>query len=219
MVAKGNGEAEHWVTPTRETAVAAFSRLLLGAVAPLAPSAESLAELLAATRHRTIAKRAQLLRAGDVAEDLFFVHSGLLRYYVSDPAANGEERTGQFFDEGSIVTDAASFLSRAAAEQTFETLEDSSILLIPHAALYRAYAQDHAVERFGRLMLETALVGSQRRSGNLLNLTPDQRYRRFIETRPTLARRVPQYLVASYLGLTPESLSRIRRRIAKGTDR
>ncbi|HKL45990.1 MAG TPA: hypothetical protein VJ906_07070, partial [Roseovarius sp.] len=71
----------------------------------------------------------------------------------------------------------------------------------------------------GRLMLETALVGSQRRSGNLLNLTPDQRYRRFIETRPTLARRVPQYLVASYLGLTPESLSRIRRRIAKGTDR
>jgi len=207
------------VTPTREAAVAAFSKLLLGAVAPLAPSAESLAELLAATRHRSIDKCAQLLRAGDVADELFFVHAGLLRYYVSDPEANGEQRTGQFFEEGSIVTDAASFLSRAPAEQTFEALEDSSILLIPHAALYRAYARDHAVERFGRLMLETALVGSQRRSGNLLNLTPDQRYRRFIETRPTLARRVPQYLVASYLGLTPESLSRIRRRIAKGTDR
>jgi len=219
MVAKGDGNAEHRMTPTRETAVAAFSELLLGAVAPLAPSTESMAELLAATRHRRIAKRAQVLCAGDVAEDLFFVHSGLLRYYFSDPAANGEERTGQFFEEGSVVTDAASFLSHAPAEQTFEALEDSSILLIPHAALYRAYAQDHALERFGRLMLETALVGSQRRSGNLLNLTPDQRYRRFIETRPALSRRVPQYLVASYLGLTPESLSRIRRRIARGTDR
>ncbi|MGC9523164.1 MAG: Crp/Fnr family transcriptional regulator [Anaerolineae bacterium] len=207
------------MTPTREAAVAAFSQLLLGAVAPLAPSAESLAELLGATRHRRIAKRTQLLRAGDVAEDLFFVHAGLLRYYISDAAADGEERTGQFFDEGSIVTDAASFLSRAPAEQTFEALEDSSVLLTPHAALYRAYDRDHALERFGRLMLETALVGSQRRSGNLLNLTPDQRYRRFIETRPALARRVPQYLVASYLGLTPETLSRIRRRITKGTDR
>src|SRR6056297_1535383 len=75
-----------------------------------APRPESLADLLAATRHRRIAKRAQLLRAGDVAEDLFFVHAGLLRYYVSDPAANGAERTGQFLDEGSIVTNAASLL-------------------------------------------------------------------------------------------------------------
>ena len=91
--------------------------------------------------------------------------------------------------------------------------------MIPYAALYRGYAREHALERFGRLMLETALIGSQRRAGSLLNLSPDQRYRRFIETRPALARRVPQYLVASYLGLTPESLSRIRRRIAKGVDR
>ena len=108
-------KAENQIKPSRETAVAAFCDMLLMAVSPLAPSADAMAQLLSATRHRNLAKRVHLLRAGDVAEDLFFVHSGLLRYYFSDPAANGEERTGQFFDEGSIVTDAASFLSRTPA--------------------------------------------------------------------------------------------------------
>ena len=76
------------------------------------------------------------------------------------------------------------------------------------------YGADHAIERFGRLMLEEALIGSQRRASRLLTLQPEDRYRRFVETRPEVVRRVPQYLIASYLGLTPESLSRIRRRIA-----
>ncbi len=99
--------------------------------------------------------------------------------------------------------------------QAVQAIGAARVLRLPREALLAAYGADHAVERFGRLMIEEALVGSQRRSANLLTLTPDERYRRFVETRPEVARRVPQYLIASYLGITPEALSRIRGRIAR----
>ncbi len=199
----------------RAEAVAAFAALLRGAVAPLVPGAAAMARLEAGLRHRLPGKGDHLLRAPDVARELFFVHRGLLRYYFQDPE-DGTERTGQFFDAGLVVTDAESFLAQAPAEQSFEALEPSSVIALPRAVLEEGYGADHAIERFGRLMLEQALIGSQRRAGRLLTLQPEERYRTFVRTRPEVAARVPQYLIASYLGLTPESLSRIRRRIAKG---
>jgi CRP-like cAMP-binding protein len=68
------------------------------------------------------------------------------------------------------------------------------------------------MERAGRRWMEEGVAGSQRRTANLLQLKPQERYARFVATRPELARRVPQFLIASYLGITPEALSRIRRR-------
>jgi CRP-like cAMP-binding protein len=200
----------------RATAWAAFSDRLHKAVAPLVPGAAALARFQAGARHRLLNKGEHLLRAGTVADEVFFVHLGLLRYYFNDPADGGQERTGQFFDAGLVATDAESYLLRKPAEQNFEALEKSSIIALPRAVLLAGYDQDHAIERFGRLMLEEALVGSQRRASRLLVLQPEERYRLFVQTRPEVARRVPQYLIASYLGLTPESLSRIRRRIAGG---
>lgn len=203
---------------TREAALAAFSHRLKTAVAPLVPCADAMERLLLGARHRVLSKGDHILRAGTVADELFFVHQGLLRYYFNDPNDGGQERTGQFFDEGIVVTDAESFLARVPAEQNFEALETSSIVGLPRTVLNAGYDADHAIERFGRLMLEEALIGSQRRASRLLTLQPEDRYRRFVETRPEVARRVPQYLIASYLGLTPESLSRIRRRIAGRDD-
>lgn len=200
----------------REAALAAFSDRLHKAVAPLVPGAAALARLLGGARHRLVDKGEHILRAGTVANEVFFIHTGLLRYYINDPADGGLERTGQFFDAGIVATDAESYLLRIPGEQNFEALEKSSVVALPRAVLNAGYDQDHAVERFGRLMLEAALIGSQRRANRLLVLQPEERYRRFVETRPEVARRVPQYLIASYLGLTPESLSRIRRRIAGG---
>ncbi|MEM1387451.1 MAG: Crp/Fnr family transcriptional regulator [Pseudomonadota bacterium] len=199
---------------TKEAALSAFTERLQTAVAPLVAGKMALAHLHQGVRHRVLAKGDHILRAGTVADEVFFVHQGLLRYYFNDPNDDGQERTGQFFDEGIVVTDAESFLARIPAEQNFEALEQSSIVVLPRAVLQAGYDEDHAIERFGRLMLQEALIGSQRRAGRLLILQPEDRYRRFIETRPEVARRVPQYLIASYLGLTPESLSRIRRRIA-----
>ncbi len=200
----------------KEAALAAFSERLRKAADPLVPADRPMARLLQQVRHRSLQKGEHALRAGTIANDVFFVHRGLLRYYFNDPGEGGAERTGQFFDEGIVVTDAESFLSKTPGEQNFEALEPTSIVIIPRAALYDGYDNDHAIERFGRLMLEQGLIGSQRRASRLLTQQPEDRYRTFVQSRPEVARRVPQYLIASYLGLTPESLSRIRRRIARG---
>lgn len=197
-----------------DTPVGRFVQLLRKSAHPLEPGEAALDRLTAATRVVTVAKGTAVLRAGEPAEHLFHVHRGLLRYFYLD-RETGDERTGQFFDEGGTVTDAASFLTGAPATQTFETVEESVLLLIPRVALLRAYDEDHATERFGRRMVEAGFLGSQRRAANLLNMTPDDRYRYYVEARPDIARRVPQYLLASFLGITPESLSRIRGRRAR----
>jgi CRP-like cAMP-binding protein len=189
-------------------------RLITHSAAPLHPDPGALARLLAAGREVEVARGKAILKAGDVADRLFFIERGLLRYYYLD-AASGDERTGQFFDAGMVVTDAASFLTGAPATQTVEAIEPSTLYALPKEALLQAYDADHAIERFGRKMVEGGFLGSQRRAANLLNLSPHDRYRHFLETRPEIARRVPQYLVASFLGITPESLSRIRGRLVR----
>lgn len=195
-----------------------FADLIARFATPLLPGPEALARLIAAGRVVKVPKGLAILKAGDVAEYLFFIETGLLRYYYID-AETGDDRTGQFFDEGAVVTDAASFLTGAPATQTVEAVEASIIFTIPRVALLRAYDEDHAIERFGRKMVEGGFLGSQRRAANLLNLSPDERYRHFVENRSSIARRVPQYLLASFLGITPESLSRIRGRMARPKDK
>lgn len=197
-----------------EPAFVTFAATITKAAAPLRPQDETITLLAAASDLKSLSKGQDLLGIGDVAGHVFFVVQGLFRYYVTDPVS-GEERTGQFFDETRLFTDVTSFLGQMPAIQGIQALEPSVVLRVPRAALLAAYDRDHAVERFGRLMIEDALMGSQRRSTNLLTLGPDERYRVFMTTRPEVARRVPQYLIASYLGVTPEGLSRIRGRLAK----
>lgn len=191
-----------------------FSATISLVVAPLQPMDRTIAALAAASDLKSVAKGQDLLRVGETAGHLFFVVRGLLRFYFTDPET-GHERTGQFFDETRLFTDAASFLSGSPATQAIQALEDAVVLRLPRAAIYSAYSQDHAVERFGRLMVEEALIGSPRRATNLLTLNADERYRTFMATRPEVARRVPQYLIATYLGVIPEGLSRISERLAK----
>lgn len=191
-----------------------FARSLVAAVAPLVPAPDALAALAGAGVVRRLGKGDHLLRVGEVAGEVFFVSTGLLRYYYLDPET-GTERTGQFFDEGRVMTDAESYLTQTPARQSIEALEASEVLCLPRGALLRAYAADHAIERYGRLMVEEALTGSQRRAARLLTLGPEELYRAFVAARPEVARRVPQYLIASYLGITPEGLSRIRGRVAR----
>lgn len=194
-----------------------FDRLaeaMLRVAAPLVPKPATLDLLVRGSDVREVARGGHLLRQGEVAEHVHYVWRGLFRFCSVD-SGNGEERTLQFFDEARFFTEPGSFFGRTPSGLAIEAVEDSAVLRLPRAVLEAAYAADHAVERFGRLMVEDALTGAQRRSTNLLTLDPEERYRTFVATRPEVARRLPQYLIASYLGITPEALSRIRGRVAR----
>jgi CRP-like cAMP-binding protein len=192
----------------------ALAEVIARTAAPLAPHPETLAALARASSLRHLAKGETLLAQGAVADHVWHVQTGILRFCQIDPTT-GDEATGQFFDEGRIFTEAGSYFTREPATQAVEAVRPATVLCLPRAALLAAYDRDHAVERFSRLMLEEALMGAQRRATRLLTLTPDERYRTFLQTRPEVARRVPQYLLASYLGITPEALSRIRGRLVR----
>jgi CRP-like cAMP-binding protein len=191
-----------------------FSALVERTVAPLTFNCP-ISNVLATTAvTRNLRKGSYLLEPSQVVEHLYFVDYGLLRYYYID-GQTGEERTGQFFDTGSVYTDIRSFVTQSPSRQFIQALELSSVLCIPRQVIYDLYAKEHAFERFGRLIVEQALIGSQQRTSDFLSQSVEQRYLDLMKRRQDLVQRVPQYILASYLGITPEALSRIRRRALK----
>ena len=177
------------------------------------PAEASLAALEAAAVPRTLDKGDHLLREGEVAAHVAFVETGLLRYYY---LADGREHTGQFFFPGQLVTDVASFVRRSPALQNLDALEPTRVLLIARADLDALYDADPAFERFGRRLFQDALAYSQLRTASLLRDSAEGRYLALLDERPKVMEAVPLQTVASYLGVTPEALSRIRRRVAGG---
>ncbi|WP_298162253.1 Crp/Fnr family transcriptional regulator [Brevundimonas sp.] len=182
---------------------------ILRLATPRVPDPEALAVLVSSAREQAFEKGRHLARAGDPAEGLWFIRQGLVRYYF---LADGVEHTGQFFDDGMFFADVSALTTGQPGLQNIDALAPTRAVLIPRAALFAAYDADHALERFGRRLIEEAMAGVQRRNAALLQLSAETRYARLIEMRPEIVRRIPQYVVASYLGITPEALSRIRRR-------
>jgi len=152
-----------------------------------------------------------LLREGEVCKHVFFIVKGLTRYFYTN--AEGNEHTGQFFFETSWYTDYDSFLTGKPSEQSLQALEKSEVLLLPKPNLYRLYDENPKFERFGRLMAEQAFLGVRQRNTSLLSESPEERYLNLIQQRPKVIDRVPLHYIASYLGIKPESLSRIRKRL------
>jgi CRP-like cAMP-binding protein len=188
-----------------------FADFMTRAVHPLAAGEHMLSTLSGHAVLKTLAKNEHALEAGETADHIYFVHKGLIRYYYLDEIS-GEERTGQFFDANTVYTDVTSFICQQPSRQYIQALEASEIVCVPRKAIYDAYANDHSIERFGRLMLEQALVGSQGRTASFMTESLEERYRNFSARRASIARRIPQYMIASYLGSTPEALSRVRKR-------
>lgn len=160
---------------------------------------------------RRLAKHEPFLRAGDVCTHIAFISRGCLRYYY---LKEGSEFNGQFFFEGAWVGDYHSFLTGQPSVQYIDALEEAELLIMSRADLLALYDQQPRFERFGRLLAENVVIGSQRRTASLLFDTPEERYLKLITERPKVIERIPLHHIASYLGIKPESLSRIRKRLA-----
>jgi CRP-like cAMP-binding protein len=161
---------------------------------------------------RRLRKRQYLLQEGDVGKYQAFVEKGMLRSYTVDD--KGVEHILQFALEGWWIADLDSFLSDAPSRFNIEAIEDAEILLINKSSWNLLMQDLPKFEHYFRILIQNHLVSTQRRLMGALAETAEERYLRFVKTYPDCLQRVPQHMIASYLGITRETLSRLRNKLA-----
>ena len=183
-------------------------------VCSLLPMAEAdLARLVPLATVWAVPKGAHLLVPGQVCEWVFFARTGLLRLYYVD--ARGHEVNCRFTAAPGFLTDFQSFLSQQPSRYYWQALQATEVLAFRYAEVQQLYRESAVWERFGRLMAEAVYQQANERVEMLQFLSPTQRYEQLCATRPALLAQVAQAQLASYLGIQPESLSRIRRRLGQ----
>lgn len=159
-------------------------------------------------------KRQYILQEGDVSRWETYVVSGLTRTYEIDD--KGQEHVIQFGPEDWWVGDMFSFLTETPTRFNIDCLENTLVLQISKPDLDLLYQQVPATERHFRIMIQNAYIASTNRISSSLQKTAPERYNEFITCYPHIDQRVPNHQIASYLGITPQSLSRIRSKVASG---
>ena len=164
-----------------------------------------------------LARGEHFVQAGEQRSALALMLSGSCRLYY--PLPSGEERTTYFFFENHLLGDYAGCLTGQPSQFSIQALTDSELVVFDYAVLRRLYDERAVYGRFGRLLAEYLLLGTDARLTEQLLLSPEERYRALLASGKTkILERIPQHLVAHYLGITPVSLSRIRGRVARGTE-
>lgn len=160
-------------------------------------------------KSRSLAKGEYFLLAGDVCREAAFIESGVFRFYIN----TGErEATYYFAAESEFICDYPSFLPQRPSYVNIQALEAAEIRAISFDDLQRFYRETNSGERFGRLIAEEIFVDSIQQLASFYQDKPAVRYQNFVHRFPQLVQRLPQYYIASYVGIEPQSLSRIRRR-------
>jgi len=161
---------------------------------------------------KKIRKRQYLLQEGDVCKYTAFVEKGALRSYSLHE--KGNEHRLQFALEGWWISDQYSVLTGEPSVYNIDALEDSEILLISHASFEDMLEAMPKMEKYFRVLMQNSMIAMQRRLVASLSLTAEEKYTRMINAYPDIIQRVPQHMIASYLGITPETLSRIRKQMS-----
>jgi len=159
---------------------------------------------------RTCKKREPFVKQGRICDEVAFVVKGATRFYYT---VDGEEITTFFTFENSWISSYKSFITRLPSKITVEAMEDSELFVLSYDDLHYLYNHFHSAERFGRLIAEYLYTCIDDRSFSLLLKTPEERYLNTLQDNSIYFERVPQHYIASYLGIKPESLSRIRKRV------
>ncbi|WP_027376245.1 Crp/Fnr family transcriptional regulator [Kaistella palustris] len=162
---------------------------------------------------RKVSKNEYLLREGEVCRETFFVEKGLLRMFSIDK--NGKEHIIQFAPEKWLMSDRSSLYFNEKSNYFIEAVEDSEVLLLENDFFVRLVEQYPQTVENNDLLLQKHIRNLQNRLNSLLAETAEERYMNFIKMYPDILLRVPQWMVASYLGITPESLSRVRKELAR----
>jgi CRP-like cAMP-binding protein len=160
-------------------------------------------------KQKSYKKGDYFLEEGRICKQAGFVAKGLLRYYINQ---GGEEKIYDFSQENEYVCNYESFLPQLPSSKNIQALEDSEVFVISHADLQLLYANVREGERFGRIAIESVFVKLLQDVTSLYTETPELRYERFLKNHADLQQRISQYHIASFVGVKPQSLSRIRKR-------
>ena len=168
--------------------------------------------ILSVVRHRKYRKGQYVVQAGDICKEQSFVLSGCLKVYQVDQ--NGKEHVVAFAIENWWTGDLGSFIAQKPADYNVQCLEDSELIQFPFEHMEELYDKVPVLERFFRLHIQRSYVAAQRRVVDRMSIPAKELYLQFADKYPELNQRIPQYLIASYLGITPQFLSKIRRELS-----
>ena len=166
---------------------------------------------LAKTETKFVKAKTILFSAGKIADSTYFVNSGILRSFTIND--NIIEHVLHFACEGWWIGDMYSYISQKPGNLFIEVLEDAELVIITKPNQEDLYLQIPKLERFFRILAENSLVSHQERLMDNLSLTAEERFEKFCKKYPTLIQKVPQKQIASYIGVTPEFLSKLKKRL------
>ena len=175
-------------------------RDIINSIYPI--SEKSMDRLLSCSLELGLPKGHRLLEAGKIESDIFFIKRGIVRAYVSH---EGKDITFWIGKEGATIMSLKSYVKNEAGYETIELMEDS--------LLYRLFEEDIDIANWGRKLAELEFLRAEEKLIPLLFTTASERYRVLLERTPDLLQRIPLECLASYLGITPVSLSRIRAKL------
>ena len=183
-------------------------RELINLISPM--SIEDL-DLLQLKVAMDVKKKANLLAQGEVCKNIYFVTKGFFRMFYVD--LEGNEINNRFTEENNFMVDFQSFLTQKPSNYYWQAMQDSQVLAFPFTEVQELYASSAAWQKLGRLVTERVYLQLNERVEMLQFMSPEQRYKYLLDTRPELFNQISQYHLASYLGIKPESLSRLRKRL------
>jgi len=158
---------------------------------------------------KSFRKKELLSEAGVVPNEIFFIEKGLLRVVITD--RDGNEHSIHFAFENQFIADYSSFMRKVPSIQTLQALEETRVVVMPRQAIEWGYQNLTEGDKMGRLIAEFYFIYQDNRINNQYARTPKERYEAIGEVFPGIQNRVPQHMIASYLGITPVHLSRLKR--------
>jgi len=190
-----------------------FEKLIESLSEKVALSAQDLETLKSVFIPKKVRKRQYVLNAGDVCQYITLVEKGLLRSFTVDD--DGHEHVVQFASEGWWISDVGSFVSGKEALYHIEALEDSELLHLTRQSMDELLTQLPVMEKYFRLLMQNNIVALQRRVIAYMSLSAEEKYLKLMEVAPDIMNRASQQHIASYLSITPETLSRIRKKVSE----
>jgi CRP-like cAMP-binding protein len=172
-------------------------------------SEDELNDFLSQAITKTFKRQEILSRPNSIPNEIFFINKGIIRVLITDN--EGVEHTIHFALENQFIADYSNFIQKQTSIYSLQTLEETEVVILPRTAIEWGYENLTDGQKMGRLIAEYYFIYQDDRIKNLYVRTPKQRYDNITDVFPNIHNRVPQHMIASYLGITPIHLSRLKK--------